>query len=275
MDVTKMMQALSESTHTHLFLLLEGGAQTPEAFQAFYNEHVSALYSLYLHPQLAEFRNYGPWLFAIRDKEELMARITSTPGLTAVIASSRSAGALAVQLSAACTMISPEGAATLVRFYMHDVIRLLAGLNEREWHSLLFRDISQWWAPGENEWRQIHIPASTVINARDSAIRLNHKEWRHITDKPVVSVVLAAWQKMPSSQHFPACAQRDMVIKALNKASEAKMKAGTEQKLYALYYLNGGKKNLESDDIQVALEKVIQGKVSLEYVLFKHAHSQG
>ena len=80
---------------------------------------------------------------------------------------------------------------------------------------------------------------------------------------------------MPSSQHVPACVQRDMVRKALNKASEAKMKAGTEQKLYALYHLNGGKKNLESDDIQAALEKVVQGKVSLEYVLFKHAQSQG
>ncbi|MCU6313080.1 DUF4123 domain-containing protein [Enterobacter cloacae subsp. cloacae] len=275
MNATNMIQALTESKKAHLFLLLEGGAQTTEAFQAFYNENAAVMYSLYLHPQLTEVRDYGPWLFAIKDKDELTARITSTPGLTAVIASSRSAGALAVQLSAACTMIYPEGAATLVRFYMHDVIRLLAGLNEREWHSLLFREISQWWVPGENEWRQIPIPASKVINARDSAIRLNHEEWQHITDRPAVAVVLAAWQKMPSSQHFPACVQRDMVIKALNKASEAKMKAGTEQKLYALYYLNGGKKNLESEAVQAALEKVVQRKVSLEYVLFNHAHSQG
>lgn len=275
MNATNMIQALPESKNAHLFLLLEGGAQTTEAFQAFYNENAAVMYSLYLHPQLTEARDYGPWLFAIRDKEELKARITSTPGLTAVIASSRSAGALAVQLSAACTIISPEGAATLVRFYMHDVIRLLAGLKEREWHSLLFREIFQWWVPGENEWRQIHIPASEVIDARGSAIRLRHEEWQHITDKPVVAVVLAEWQKMSSSQHFPACVQRDMVIKALNKASEAKMKAGTEQKLYALYYLNGGKNNLGSDDIQAALEKVIQGNVSLEYVLFNQAHSQG
>lgn len=64
--------------------------------------------------------------------------------------------------------------------------------------------------------------------------------------------------KMPSSQHFPPCVQRDMVEKALNKASAAKMKAGTEQKLYALYYLNGGKQMLESVDIQPALDKVTQ-----------------
>lgn len=35
------------------------------------------------------------------------------------------------------------------------------------------------------------------------------------------------------------------------------------------------KNNLGSDDIQAALEKVIQGNVSLEYVLFNQAHSQG
>lgn len=275
MNATNMIQALTESKKAHLFLLLEGGAQTTEAFQAFYNENAAVMYSLYLHPQLTEVRDYGPWLFAIKDKEELKARITSTPGLTAVIASSRSAGALAVQLSAACTMISPEGAATLVRFYMHDVIRLLAGLNEREWHSLLFREIFQWWVPGENEWRQTYIPVSEVIDARDSAIRLRHEEWQHIADKPVVTVVLAEWQKMPSSQHFPACVQRDMVIKALNKASEAKMKAGTEQKLYALHYLNGGKKTLESDVVQSALDNVVQGKLTLENVLTNNAYYQG
>nr|EKX8505242.1 DUF2235 domain-containing protein [Citrobacter sedlakii] len=84
MDATKMMQALPESTTTHLFLLLEGGAQTPDAFQTFYNEHASALYSLYLHPQLAEFRNYGPWLFALKNKEAVERYIDSMPGLAAV-----------------------------------------------------------------------------------------------------------------------------------------------------------------------------------------------
>jgi hypothetical protein len=114
-----------------------------------------------------------------------------------------------------------------------------------------------------------------VIDPRDSAIRLRHEEWQHITDKPVVAVVLAEWQKMPSSQHFPACVQRDMVIKALNKASEAKMKAGTEQKLYALHYLNGGKKTLESDVVQSALDNVVQGKLTLENVLTNNAYYQG
>lgn len=275
MDATKMSQTLPESKNERLFLLLEGGAQTTEAFQAFYNEHSPSLYSLYLHPQLAEARNYGPWLFEMKNKEELQARLTGTPGVAAVLTASRTAGALAVQLSAACTIISPEGTAALVRFYTRDVISLLAGLNDREWHSLLFRDISQWWSPAENEWQNIPILPSAVLNARDSAIRLNKEEWQQITDKPVVTSVLTAWQKMPSSQHFPTCIQRDMVKKALHKACDAKMKAGTEQKLYALYYLNGGKKRLESNAMRSALEKVAQGKLSLEYVLINHNQFQG
>ncbi|MHA7951418.1 hypothetical protein [Enterobacter roggenkampii] len=135
--------------------------------------------------------------------------------------------------------------------------------------------ISQWWSPKKNEWQPVNIPSSLVTDARNCAIQLNEKEWQYLMDKPEVTAVLASWQKMPSSQHFPPCVQRDMVEKALNKASAAKMKAGTEQKLYALYYLNGGKQMLESVDIQPALDKVTQGKVSLEYVLTNYVHSQG
>lgn len=275
MDVANMMQALSESTHTHIFLMLEGGAQTPEAFQAFYNEHVSALYSLYLHPQLAEFRNYGPWLLALKNTETLQHYIDSTPGLTAVIATSRTGEALVVQLSAACTLISPDGTAALVRFYTRDVMSLLASRNDREWHSMLFRGVSQWWAPEKNGWHPVNIPPSLVINARDSAIRLNKEEWQYISDEPVVTSVLTAWQKLPSSQHFALCVQRDMVKKALNKACEAKMKAGTEQKLYALFYLNGGRKILASENMQSALENVAQGKVSLEQAIRNNVQHQG
>lgn len=275
MDVTKMMQALPESTDTHLFLLLEGGAQTPNAFQDFYNEHASTLYSLYLHPQLAGIRNYGPWLFALKNKETLLPYIDSTPGITAVIASPRSGGALAVQLSAACTLISPNGAAALVRFYTRDVMSLLASRNDREWHSMLFRGISQWWTPEGNGWHPVNILPSLVINARDSAIRLNKEEWQYIADEPVVTSVLTAWQKLPSSKHFSPCTQRDMVKKALIKACEAKMKAGIEQKLYALFYLTGGKNFVESGAIQSALENVVQGKVSLEKVLKNNIYHQG
>ncbi|MHA7951420.1 DUF4123 domain-containing protein [Enterobacter roggenkampii] len=146
MDATRMIQTLPESNNASMFLLLEGGAQTTDAFQTFYNEHASAMHSLYLHPQLVEARNYGPWLFAIRDKEALETRIKSTPGLVAVIASSRSGGALAVQLSAACTIISPDGKAAVVRFYMHNVISLLAGCHDQEWHRFLFKEVAIKWS---------------------------------------------------------------------------------------------------------------------------------
>lgn len=274
MDATQLIRALPEPTGENIFLLLEGGAQAVEAFRAFYSNHSSTLRSLYLHPQLSQAQEYGPWLLALKNKGELKAHLQHTPGLCAVIVSTRSVGALAVQLSSACTIISPQGKAVLARFYTHSVISLLASCNDREWHSLLFSDISQWWTPGENEWQQIPLMPSQVIHARDSAIRLNNEEWQQISDSPTVSVVLEQWQKMSSSQHFPPCVQREMVIKALRKAQEAQMKAGEAQKLYAFYYLNGGKKVLESEAFKPAIQKVIQGKVSLQYALLNHTHNE-
>ncbi|MCT2764445.1 hypothetical protein [Enterobacter cloacae] len=53
------------------------------------------------------------------------------------------------------------------------------------------------------------------------------------------------------------------------------MKSGAEQKLYVLFYLNGGKKILESVIMQSALENVVQDKVSLEQVLKNGIQHQG
>jgi hypothetical protein len=48
-----------------------------------------------------------------------------------------------------------------------------------------------------------------------------------------------------------------MVIKALEKSQVAEMPVGTDRKLYALYYLNGGKKSLESEGMKDSLQIVI------------------
>lgn len=98
-------------------------------------------------------------------------------------------------------------------------------------------------------------------------MRLNDEIWQQIADKLEVSSVLTQWQKMPMSQHFTPCVQRDMVIKALGKAKIAGITTPLDQKIYALYYLNGGKKSLESEEMQGALLRVSQGKISLADVL--------
>lgn len=54
-------------------------------------------------------------------------------------------------------------------------------------------------------------------------IRLNNTVWELIADDPEITSVLREWQKMPASQHFPSCAQRDMVLKTLVKATSAGM----------------------------------------------------
>ncbi|WP_235896339.1 DUF4123 domain-containing protein [Yersinia rochesterensis] len=250
---------------------MEGGAQSPEEFQAFYAAYSSDLYSLFLHPQLTDARNYGPWLFAVDDREKLPKYMADTPGIAGVIISSCYPGSLAAQLSYGCTMIRPDNTTALIRFYTRHVISLLAQCDEQEWHTFLFQDIVQWWAPSEEAWRQITIKPSKVENARNRTLKLDEEIWQQIADKPAISTVLTQWQKMPSSQHFPPCAQRDMVIKALDKAQIAGMADGVDSKLYALYYLNGGKKVLESEEMQISLRNVSEGKVSLVQILTHHA----
>lgn len=158
-----------------------------------------------------------------------------------------------------------------MRFYTRHVINLLAQCGEQEWHNLLFKDIVQWWSPFEYGWQQIIIKPPKTKNARDHTLRLDDDIWQQIADKPAVSSVLIQWQNMPTSQHFPPCIQRDMVIKALDKAQVAGMTPGVDSKLYALYYLNGGKKILESEVMQISLQNVKQGKVSLAQILTHHS----
>lgn len=105
-------------------------------------------------------------------------------------------------------------------------------------------------------------------------IRLDKATWQQITDKPEVTSVLREWQKMPTSRKFPACVQRLMVIKALNKSKESGLLSAADQKVYALYYLNGGRQELESDALKVALPKVLNGTQSLAEVLVNLADIQ-
>lgn len=267
-ESTALAEFAAETENGYFYLLLEGGTQETQAFEAFYTLNASEMYSLYLHPQLAEFKNYGPWLQAVKNNNELTQKIKDTPGVVGVIATkSCLSGALAAQLSYACTVIGPDDTTALIRFYTRQVISLLAQCGEQEWHTFLFRNITRWWAPLEGGWQPVPLLASTAENPRDHAVRINEEIWQQIMDEPEVGAILTQWQKMPASQHFPPCSQRDMVIKALEKARLAGMPAGVDSKLYALYYLNGGKKILESEGMQVSLGKVSQGEVSLKEIL--------
>lgn len=122
-----------------------------------------------------------------------------------------------------------------------------------------------------------HTDADTsrfVAEALVDHLRLRYRRrWKAkvrmllVQGKPEVTSVLNEWQKMPTSKVFPPCAQRSMVIKALNKSRELGSLSPADRKVYALYYLNGGRQELESDALKAALPKVLNGTRSLAEVL--------
>lgn len=269
MDTTALLAALPRSIEENICLLFEAGAQPEADFLAFKAKHENRLHSLYIHPQLVEFQGYGPWLLEIDNAEQLQGCLDTLPGCVAVIASTRYPPSLAVQLSRGCTIVPPDGPTVLVRFYASHVIEILVGCAREDWHAHLFRGITQWWLPGETQWKSLSITPSETEHPTEHIIRLDNTTWQQIADKPQVTSVLNEWQKMPASQGFPPCAQRLMVVKALNKAEGVGLEKPADRMLYALCYLNGGKEMLESEPVCKSLTSVIAGKQSLSELLVR------
>lgn len=274
MDSSELIAALPGRTEEIICLLFEAGAQPEEDFLAFKAKHEDRMHSLYIHPQLMGFQNYGPWLLEIDNAERLPDYLASLQGCAAVIVSARFASLLAVQLSRGCTIVQPDGSTELTRFYASHVMEVLAQRADCDWHTFLFNGITQWWFPGEMKWQPLDIIPSEVEMPTNHIIRLDKATWQQITDKPEVTSVLSEWQKMPTSREFPPCAQRSMVIKALNKSKESGLLSPADQKVYALYYLSGGRQELESDALRAALPNVMNGTQSLAEVLVSLAGTQ-
>ncbi|MGU3412089.1 DUF4123 domain-containing protein [Enterobacteriaceae bacterium C34A] len=267
MDHSALLAAWPENTGENVCLLFEAGAQAVETFLAFKSEHGQRMHSLYIHPQLTEFQKYGPWLLEISDKAQLSEWLRTLPGCVAVIVSHRYPPSLAIQLSRGCVIVPPNGSTELARFYANHVIPVLAECAEADWHALLFDGITHWWLTGETEWRLLNIAPSEVEYPQNHIVRLDEARWQRITDKPEVISLLNEWQKMPTSKSFPPCAQRAMVIKALNKSEGSGLLSPVDKKVFALYYLKGGKVMLESTRLKAALPYVVSGARSLSDVL--------
>ncbi|MEK9537094.1 DUF4123 domain-containing protein [Pantoea agglomerans] len=274
MDSSELIAALPGRTEEIICLLFEAGAQPEEDFLAFKAKHEDRMHSLYIHPQLTEFQNYGPWLLEIDNAERLPDYLASLQGCAAVIVFARFASLLAVQLSRGCTIVQPDGSTELTRFYASHVMEVLAQRADCDWHTFLFNGITQWWFPGEMKWQPLDIIPSEVEMPTNHIIRLDKATWQQITDKPEVTSVLSEWQKMPTSRAFPPCAQRSMVIKALNKSKESGLLSAADQKVYALYYLSGGRQELESNALRAALPNVMNETQSLAEVLVNLADTQ-
>ena len=267
MDTTALLASIPGRADETVCLLFEAGAQPKEDFLAFKAEYQHRLYSLYIHPQLKEFQNYGPWILEVDDKEQLKGYLETLPGCVAVIISTRYLPSLAVQLSHGCTIVKPDGETVLTRFYTSHVIEVLAARAENDWHAYLFNGITQWWLPAEAEWQRLNIAPSVNQTPTNPVIRLDKATWQQLSDKPEVSHVLREWRQMPSSQGISPCALRLMVLKALNKAESAGLEQPADRILYAICYLNGGKKMLESEAFCTALPRVIHGQLPLSQAI--------
>ena len=173
----------------------------------------------------------------------------------------------------AAQIVQPNGSTELTRFYASHVIDVLAQHTYSDWHAFLFNGITQWWFPGEIQWQPLAIMPSEVEMPTAHIIRLDKAAWQQIADKPEVTSILKEWQKMPTSRGFPPCAQRLMVIKALNKSKEAGLFSQADQKVFTLYYLNGGKQTLESAPVRAAFPGVVNGTRSLAEVLVHLANT--
>lgn len=184
MDSTELIAALAFEPDENISLLFEAGAQSEEDFLAFKAKHEDRMHSLYIHPQLTEFQNYGPWLLEIDNAERLPDYLASLPGCAAVIVSTRYPSMLAVQLSRGCTVVQPDGSTELTRFYASHVIKMLAQCADCDWHAYLFNAITQWWFPGERQWQALAIKPSEVDKPTNHIIRLDKATWQQITAMP-------------------------------------------------------------------------------------------
>lgn len=235
----------------------------PELFARFYAQHAASLYSLYQHPQLVPFQNYGPWLLQTASKQQLREHLSTLSECQGVLVSERPLESLAIQLSRGCVILTPDDKAMLVRFYASHALPVLAAEKQSNWHPELFKDIALWWVPGLSGWQQIDITSQHVHLGLPVTVRLNRRAWNAISDSPIIQNVLAEWQKRPEAQGFSSCTQRLLVIKALNKAEEAGMLTSYDRTFYALCYLGGGKALLKERLTHEALGQIRRGEKSL------------
>lgn len=258
-------------TEAHIYILFEGGTFEPETFEPFQQQHARSLYSLYQHPQLLEAKWVGPWLYQVKNNADLATEMAQFPQVVTVIFSSLELKPLAMQLAWGCTVVKPDLETIVSRFYIHAVVSVLAGCQQEDWHYYLFSGTSAWWHNTLAGWQSTEIHTKPSPIAYDRTVYLDAPTWALIDDPAEVKSVLAEWQAMPMSQHFPPCIQRQKVIQALQKANDAGLQEKEDRRLYALFYLNGKRSVLTSEFVLSQLARVIQGECSLERVLSGYA----
>ncbi|EPM0026700.1 DUF4123 domain-containing protein [Citrobacter farmeri] len=254
---------LNRNKKHNVFVLFESGALTDEMRQLVMKHYEDRCTPLYHLPELKAVAPYGPWLACIEEEKELTDILIKKLPVAGIIFSELPLLHLAPRLAIGCTAKTPDKRKVLLRFYTPRVLKKLAARSDMGWHSLLFSPIESWWVQEDSQWQRLTIPFSEVRDFVGRALTLDEPLWREIAGREDVSVLLREWRTMKVSNHFPPCAQRHMVEKALSKARQVGLTNPLDQKIYAISYLNGKKDYLGSAEFQTVLERVKRNEISL------------
>ena len=194
---------------------------------------------LYLHDDLFELVNLGPWLWQCAVKNEaLLMELVHQGHVVGLIDSDLPLAQLQQQLALGVRVIEPEGRySQLLRFYTPQALPLLLEQPQAPWYGGLFGHIDRWWLREcDGSWREL---ALYTPPAEQELVQLTPELHQALQGSPLAHRLLALWAEGDNFNLFPSCERMAMVRKALGKAEQA---GASEAQLlsWALAYLEGG-----------------------------------
>ncbi|MFM5545507.1 DUF4123 domain-containing protein [Aeromonas veronii] len=199
---------------------------------------------LYLHDDLFELVNLGPWLWQSSQQDEgLLAELAEQGHVVGLIDSDRTVETLQEQLALGARVIEPGGKySMLLRFYTPDALPLLLEQQDAPWLGGIFGGISRWWLRECNgNWRELDL---SVPQADPVLVQLTPALYQALEGSPQAHRLLALWQSGDNIAQFPPCERMAMVRKALDKAKQAGA-SDAQLMLWGLAYLEGGRSALD------------------------------
>ncbi|MEL1218778.1 DUF4123 domain-containing protein [Aeromonas hydrophila] len=199
---------------------------------------------LYLHDDLFELVNLGPWIWLCSQQDEgLLAELAEQGHVVGLIDSVRPVEELQEQLALGARVIEPSGKfSILLRFYTPDALPLLLDQQDVPWLGGLFGGISRWWLRECNgNWRELIL---SIPSTEPELVQLTPALYQALEGSPQAHRLLALWQLGEKIGQFPPCERMAMVRKALDKAKQAGA-ADAQLVHWGLAYLEGGRSALE------------------------------
>ncbi|MGG5827640.1 MULTISPECIES: DUF4123 domain-containing protein [Aeromonas] len=204
---------------------------------------------LYLHDDLFELVNLGPWLWQCSQQDEgLLAELSEQGHVVGLIDSERPVEALQEQLALGARVIEPNGKfSILLRFYTPDALPLLLDQQDAPWLGGLFGGINRWWLREcSGNWRELVL---SIPLSEPELVQLTPALYQALEGSPQAHRLLALWQSGENIGQFPPCERMTMVRKALDKAKQTGA-TDTQLMLWGLAYLEGGRSALEEQKRQ-------------------------